>query len=77
MKHRDLSLQVDLEPLSRTQASKHHVLGVAYVPGTLSPLRDLQALGEADKGAIGCTPERARCDRGVPKCLADMGQGPS
>lgn len=44
---------------------------------TLSPLRGLQALGEADKGAVGCTPERARCDRGVPKCLADMRKGSS
>lgn len=77
MKLRDLSLQVDWEPLSGTQASKHHVLGVACVPGTLSPLRDLQALGEAEKGAIGCTPERVHCDHGVPKCLADTGQGSS
>lgn len=47
------------------------------MPGTLSPLWDLQALGEAEKGAIGCTPERVHCDRGVPKCLADTGQGSS
>lgn len=38
MKHRDPSLQVDLEPLSRTQASTRHVLGVACVPGTEPPL---------------------------------------